>query len=241
MKIVTLIPARLDSSRFPGKMLALLGAKTVIRTTYETVKNMNLFDDLYVVTDSGLIFEEIVSHGGKAIRSTKKHISGTDRIAEAAEKIDADIFVNIQGDEPFVRKEPLQKLISCFDDPYVDVATLMQKLTNQELIADPNYVKVASAQDGTVLYFSRSPIPFDRDGTGNVDYFEHIGVYAFRKNALLRFSSLPPSPLELCEKIEPLRFLENGMKIKVIETDYMGIEIDTPEDLEKATSMIMGE
>lgn len=237
MKIVALIPARYDSSRFPGKMLAKLADKTVIRYTYDAAINLNLFDDVYVVTDHQGIYDEIADNGGNIIMSRKPHETGTDRIAEAAEHLNADIIFNIQGDEPFIKRDPVWKLIQAFEDPRVDVATLMQKLHDEKEIKDPNFVKVVKDLNGFVMYFSRSPIPYQRS-VEKTDYYEHIGVYAFRKEALLKFSRIAPTPNELAEKVEPIRFLEHGMKIKVFVTDYMGIEIDTQEDLIKANQYI---
>lgn len=235
MKISAFIPARYAATRFPAKLMQMLGNKTVIRTTYDNTIATQLFDDVYVVTDSHIIFNEITQHGGKAIMSKKPHESGSDRIAEAIENIDVDIVVNVQGDEPFVKKEPLQKLLSVFTtDSSVQVASLMQVLTNAQSIADPNYVKVVVDKNMNSLLFSRSPIPYHRDTTITPTYYEHIGVYAFTKQALLNFTNWPITPLEAAEKIECLRYLENGISLKMVVTDYMGIEIDTPEDLEKA-------
>jgi 3-deoxy-D-manno-octulosonate cytidylyltransferase len=235
MKISAFIPARYAATRFPAKLMQMLGNKTVIRTTYDNTIATQLFDDVYVVTDSDIIFNEITQHGGKAIISKKPHESGSDRIAEAIENIDVDIVVNVQGDEPFVKKEPLQKLLSVFTtDSSVQVASLMQVLTNAQSIADPNYVKVVVDKNMNSLLFSRSPIPYHRDTTITPTYYEHIGVYAFTKQALLNFTNWPITPLEAAEKIECLRYLENGIPLKMVVTDYMGIEIDTPEDLEKA-------
>jgi 3-deoxy-manno-octulosonate cytidylyltransferase (CMP-KDO synthetase) len=238
MKTAALIPARYEASRFPGKLMGILGDKPVIRHTYDSTLATGLFDDVYVVTDSDIIYNEITQNGGKAIRSRKEHSTGSDRIAEAAEMIDTDIVVNVQGDEPFVKRATLEKLLKLFDDPKTEVASLVQILEVPELISDPNYVKVALDREGFALYFSRAPIPHDRDNSGNATYYEHIGVYGFRKQALLDFTKLEPTPLEETEKIEPLRFLENGYKIKMAVTDYMGIEIDTPEDLEKANEYL---
>jgi 3-deoxy-D-manno-octulosonate cytidylyltransferase len=238
MKKAALIPARYDASRFPGKLMGNLGDKTVILRTYESTVGMNLFDEVYVVTDSDIIYNEISNHGGKVIKSIKQHSTGTDRIAEAAKFIDADIFMNIQGDEPFVSKEPLARLLHVFDDKEVLVASLIQKLTDKDLINDPNYVKVVLDINNFALYFSRSPIPFIRDNYNLPNFYEHIGVYAFRKNTLELFPTLEPTELEKCEKIEALRFLENGISIKMVETEYMGIEIDTPEDLVKANEYL---
>jgi len=233
-----MIPARYAATRFPAKLMQVLGNKTVIQHTYDNTVATKLFDDVIVVTDSDIIYKEITSNGGKAMMSIKEHESGSDRIAEAVANIDVDIVVNVQGDEPFVQKEPLEKLLQVFDDEKVQVASLMQALTEEKLIADPNYVKVAVDKNNNALFFSRSPIPYHRDKNLSPVYYEHIGVYAFRKQALLNFTSWEMTPLEAAEKIECLRYLENGVSIKMIVTKYMGIEIDTPEDLERATILL---
>jgi len=237
-KIGAFIPARYAATRFPAKLMQALGAKTVIRHTYDNTVATGLFDEVYVVTDSEIIFNEITSHGGKALMSKKEHESGSDRIAEAIEHLAIDIVVNVQGDEPFVKKEPLEKLIAVFKDNKVEVASLMQALTNSDLIADPNYVKVAVDKNMHALFFSRSVIPYPRNTEIAIPYYEHIGVYAFKKQALLNFTNWPISPLEAAEKIECLRYLENGVSIKMVVTNYMGIEIDTPEDLIKAAKLL---
>jgi 3-deoxy-manno-octulosonate cytidylyltransferase (CMP-KDO synthetase) len=237
-KIVALIPARYAATRFKGKLLAQLGGKSVIWRTYESSAETGLFNDVIVVTDSDLIYEEITRQGGNAIKSKKEHESGSDRIAEAAAGMDVDIVLNIQGDTPFVKKEPLKLLLNEFKDPTVQVGSLMQELKQQEYIDDPNYVKVAIDKRKNALFFSRSAIPYPRNRDRKIIYYEHIGVYAFRKHALLTFTSWPVSPLEDTEKIECLRYLENGIPIRMVVTDYMGVEIDTPEDLEKATRML---
>jgi 3-deoxy-manno-octulosonate cytidylyltransferase (CMP-KDO synthetase) len=215
-----------------------LGDKTVIRHTYDNAKATGLFDEVYVVTDSDIIFQEITSNGGKAIMSIKTHESGSDRIAEAIEHLDIDIVVNIQGDEPFVKRAPLEKVLDCFKDPTVQVASLMQVLENPTSIADPNYVKVAVDKKMNALFFSRSVIPYLRDTAIAPIYYEHVGVYAFKKQALIDFTNWPMSPLEAAEKIECLRYLENGVGIRMAITDYMGVEIDTPEDLIKAAQLL---
>jgi len=237
-KIGAFIPARYAATRFPAKLMQALGNKTVIRHTYDNTVATGLFDEVYVVTDSEIIFNEITSHGGKALMSKKEHESGSDRIAEAIEHLAIDIVVNVQGDEPFVKKEPLEKLIAVFKDEKVEVASLMQALTNLDLIADPNYVKVAVDKNMHALFFSRSVIPYPRNTEIAIPYYEHIGVYAFKKQALLNFTNWPMSPLEAAEKIECLRYLENGISIKMVVTNYMGIEIDTPEDLIKAAKLL---
>lgn len=241
MKIIAVIPARYASTRFPAKLMQDLGGKTVILRTYEAAIKTQLFDDVFVVTDSDLIYDEIVSHGGKAIRSIKEHESGSDRIAEAVENLDVDIVINVQGDEPFIDAEPLAKVIEVFKndlDKKVDLASLMREITNEADINNPNNVKVVVDQNGFALYFSRSVIPYPREKNVGVRYMQHIGIYAFRKQALLDFYSLPMKSLEASEKLEQLRYLEFGKRIKMIETIHVGIGIDTPEDLEKARKMI---
>ncbi|CAG0907373.1 unnamed protein product [Cyprideis torosa] len=236
-----MIPARYGATRFPGKLMADLGGKPVILRTYLATLNTGLFDQVYVVTDSRIIKEAIERGGGKAIMSKQEHECGTDRIAEAVEHLDIDIVVNVQGDEPFVKKEPLEAVINVFkgeDADQIDLASLMQEITDWKDITDPNYVKVIVDQDDFALYFSRSPIPYPRDKEAGARYFEHIGVYAFRKQAIMDFYRLPMRSLEATEKVECIRFLEYGKRIKMVETQYMGIEIDTPEDLDKAQKYI---
>ena len=238
MNIVAMIPARYAATRFPAKLRLQLGNKTVIRHTYDNTIATGLFSDVIVVTDSEIIFNEITSNGGKAIMSKKNHESGSDRIAEAAVDLDVDIIVNVQGDEPFVQKDPLEKLLATFKEPSVQVASLMQELKDPTLIEDPNYVKVAVDRNMNSLFFSRSVIPYPRDKNISIPYYEHIGVYAFRKQALLNFTNWPMTPLEAAEKIECLRYLEYGVPLKMVLTQYMGVEIDTPEDLIKAAKLL---
>jgi 3-deoxy-D-manno-octulosonate cytidylyltransferase len=240
-KIIALIPARYDASRFPGKMMALLKGVPVIRRTYNAVVATGLFDEVVVVTDSREICDEITTHGGKIFMSRKLHETGSDRIAEAAENTDADIIVNIQGDEPFTKREPLETLLALFDAPdaaQIDLASLMQVMHDERQINDPNYVKVAVDLHHFALMFSRSPMPYHREKSIKPTYYEHIGIYAFRKQSLLDFAKTPMTPLESVEKIECLRYLETGKKIKMAVTDYMGIEIDTPEDLKNAEKLL---
>ena len=237
MKIAAFIPARYAATRFPAKLMQLLGNKSVIRHTYDNTLATALFDEVYVVTDSEVIYQEIVSNGGKAVMSKGQHESGSDRIAEAVVDMDIDIVVNVQGDEPFVQREPLEKLLHVFKGEggeSVQVASLMQELKEQQFIEDPNYVKVAVDRNNNALMFSRSVIPYPRSKDIAITYYEHIGVYAFRKEALLRFTNWPMTPLETAEKIECLRYLEYGVSIKMVVTGYMGVEIDTPEDLKRA-------
>lgn len=240
MKIIAVIPARYASTRFPAKLLQDLAGKTVIRRTYESAVATGLFDDVFVVTDSDLIYEEITKNGGQALMSTKEHESGSDRIAEVVATIDVDIVVNVQGDEPFIDKTSLEKIIEMYKNDVnkeIDLASLMREISDEEAINNPNNVKVITDQSGFALYFSRSVIPYPRDRNAGVRYFQHIGVYAFRKQALMDFYVLPMKSLEASEKLEQLRYLEYGKKIRMIETTHTGIGIDTPEDLERARAM----
>jgi len=240
MKIIAVIPARYEASRFPGKLMQILGEKTVIATTYQNVVETGLFEDVFVATDSDIIFDEILKIGGNAVM-TGEHETGSDRIAQAVENIECDIVVNVQGDEPFLKLEPLKQLINVFKDDLseeISLASLKIKLTEKEEVENPNNVKVITDLKGFALYFSRSVIPFPRETTIKTDYFKHIGVYAFRKDALLNFAQLSMTPLEISEKIECIRYLEYGMKIKMIETDFVGVGIDVPADLEKARQIL---
>ncbi|MFK7832643.1 MAG: 3-deoxy-manno-octulosonate cytidylyltransferase [Winogradskyella sp.] len=237
MKIISMIPARYSASRFPAKLMQNLAGKSVILRTYEATVATDLFSEVYVVTDSDIIFNEIVNNGGKAIMSQKEHESGSDRIAEAVAHIDCDIVVNVQGDEPFTERESLEKVLSVFKtdtNKEIDLASLMVEIKDLEEINNPNTVKVIVDQQNFALYFSRSPIPFPRDTNVGTRYFKHKGIYAFRKQALLDFTVLPMQFLEASEKIECIRYLEYGKRIKMVETKIQGVEIDTPEDLERA-------
>ncbi|MBL0132617.1 MAG: 3-deoxy-manno-octulosonate cytidylyltransferase [Chitinophagaceae bacterium] len=233
-----MIPARYAATRFPAKLMQLLGDKTVIRHTYDNTVATGLFDEVWVVTDSDVIFNEITSHGGNAVMSVKEHESGSDRIAEAVAKMDVELILNVQGDTPFIKKEPLSRLLETFNDNSVKVASMMQVLTKQEEIDDPNFVKVAVDKNWNSLFFSRSVIPYPRDKAVPVTYYEHIGVYAFRKEALMQFTEWPVTPLEAAERVECLRYLEYGIPLRMIVVDYMGVEIDTPADLEKASKLL---
>lgn len=237
MKLIAMIPARYGATRFPAKLMQDLCGKPVIVHTYQRVADTNLFDQVYVVTDDDRIENAIREVGGKVIRSQKEHNSGSDRLAEASKDLEVDIIVNVQGDEPFTDKENLQKVIDIFaNDPQqnIAVASLMERITHPDDIANPNNVKVVVNKFNEALYFSRSVIPFPRDTNTKVPYYKHIGIYAYRKDALQQFTQLPPSLLEETEKLEQLRYLENGFKIRLAVTDIPTIGIDTPEDLEKA-------
>lgn len=235
-----MIPARYSASRFPGKLMQNLAGKSVIVRTYEATVATQLFDDVYVITDSEIIFDEIISNGGKAIMSKKEHQSGSDRIAEAVENLDVDIVVNVQGDEPFTERESLEKVLKAFKDDHnkeIDLASLMVEIHDWDEINNPNTVKVIVDQNNFALYFSRSPIPYPRDKEVGTRYFKHKGIYAFRKQALLDFYKLPMQFIEATEKIECIRYLEYGKRIKMVETTIEGVEIDTPEDLERAKKL----
>jgi 3-deoxy-manno-octulosonate cytidylyltransferase (CMP-KDO synthetase) len=240
MKIISMIPARYSASRFPGKLMQNLAGKSVILRTYEATVATKLFSEVYVVTDSEIIFKEIVDNGGKAIMSINEHESGSDRIAEAVANVDCDIVINVQGDEPFTERESLAKVIDVFKDDKdkeIDLASLMVEIKDWDEINNPNTVKVIVDQQNFALYFSRSPIPFPRDKDAGARYFKHKGIYAFRKEAILEFAVLPMQFLEASEKIECIRYLEYGKRIKMVETTIQGVEIDTPEDLERAKKL----
>ncbi len=240
LRIIAMIPARYEASRFPGKLMKDLHGKTVIRRTYEAAVETGLFDDVYVVTDSDIIYDEIARFGGKIIRSRKEHECGSDRIAEAVENMEVDIVVNVQGDEPLIDRNSLEKLIQIFyqdTENNIDLASLKTPMHDSDEITNPNNVKVITDRDNIALYFSRFPLPYPRDTSVELTYYKHIGVYAFRKAALMDFYRLPMLKLEAAEKIECIRYLEYGKKIKMVETDFKGIGIDTPEDLEKARKL----
>ncbi len=237
MNIIAMIPARYAATRFPYKLMQPLGNKTVIRSTYDNTVATNLFNEVFVVTDHEIIFNEIISHGGKAIMSKATHESGSDRIAEAVENMPADVVINVQGDEPFVHFSVLKSMIGIFKDDAenkVQVVSPMKTFTDLSLIANPNFVKVAVDKNNNALLFSRSVIPYWRDEKVQPIYFEHIGIYGFRKDALLQFTRWKPTPLETAEKLEQLRYLENAVSIKMFLTDMESVKIDVPEDLVKA-------
>lgn len=233
-----MIPARYAATRFPYKLMQPLGNKTVIRHTYDNTVGTGLFNDVFVVTDHEIIYNEIVNHGGKAIMSIKEHESGSDRIAEAVANMPVDVVLNVQGDEPFVKKEPLRLLLDAFNNPAVQVGSLMKKFSDPSLINNPNYVKVLVDKNNDSLLFSRAVIPFQRDESIALNYFEHIGVYAFRKDILLQFTKWPAALIEQAEKLEQLRYLYNGIKIRMIETNEVSVKIDVPEDLSLAENYL---
>ena len=240
MKVIAMIPARYEASRFPGKLMQDLAGKSVILRTYEATINTGLFEKVFVVTDSKIIYDEIKKNGGDVLMSKVEHESGSDRIAEAVHDIECDIIINVQGDEPFTESESLKRLIEVFSfdkAKQIDLASLMVKIDDEKEINNSNCVKVITDKDNFAIYFSRSIIPFNRSFNKKLNYYKHKGVYAFRKSTLLEFTNLPILNLEESEKIECLRFLEHGKKIKMVESNVQGVEIDTPSDLEKAISL----
>ena len=241
MSALVVIPARYSSTRFPGKPLAPLAGKPMIQHVYERAAGASRASAVVVATDDSRIYEAVVAFGGKAVMTAASHASGTDRVAEAARDSSYDIIVNVQGDEPMIRPEIIDAAVALLeDDPAADIGTLARKITDSVMMRDPNVVKAAVAASGFALYFSRAPIPYDRDHWVTLDeagtsgaLYQHIGIYSYRRGALMELSGLRPSPLEQIEKLEQLRALEHGMRIKVAITDYETIGVDTPEDLER--------
>ncbi|EAQ49008.1 3-deoxy-manno-octulosonate cytidylyltransferase [Leeuwenhoekiella blandensis] len=241
LKTIAMIPARYEASRFPGKLMKDLEGKPVILRTYEAAVQTQLFDTVYVVTDSELIYETITGAGGHAIMSQQEHSCGSDRIAEAVADLDIDIVVNVQGDEPFTNTEDMRNVLQVFyekDADAIDLASLMTPISKIEDIENPNNVKVIVDQASFALYFSRAPIPYRRDRDVESIYYKHKGIYAFRKQAVLDFAKLPMRMLEAAEKIEAIRYLEYGKRIKMVPSDAPAIGIDTPQDLEEARAIL---
>ena len=241
LKTIAMIPARYEASRFPGKLMKDLEGKPVILRTYEAAVQTQLFDTVYVVTDSELIYETITGAGGHAIMSQQEHSCGSDRIAEAVADLDIDIVVNVQGDEPFTNTEDMRNVLQGFyekDADAIDLASLMTPISKIEDIENPNNVKVIVDQASFALYFSRAPIPYRRDRDIESVYYKHKGIYAFRKQAVLDFAKLPMRMLEAAEKIEAIRYLEYGKRIKMVPSDAPAIGIDTPQDLEEARAIL---
>ena len=230
-----MIPARYAATRFPAKLMQMLGNKPVILHTYNATVATGLFDKVIVVTDSDIIYNEISAHGGIAIMSKKNHDSGSDRIAEVVADMDVEVIVNVQGDEPFIKKEPLEKLVRLFDDPAVKVASIMRKIKAKKNYISNSAVKVVVNKNNDALYFSRSPIPFAANTTITPDHYLHIGVYGFRKDTLLDFTQWPACKLEHTEKLEQLRYLDNGVPIRMALVEFTSVAIDTPEDLEESS------
>lgn len=238
MHTCAVIPARYASQRFPAKALAKLCGKALIQHVYEAVVKAELFDMIIVATDHPEIAELATGFGAMVKLTSSEHQSGSDRIAEAVQDISTDLIFNIQGDEPLIDSDSLQKLKASFDDPSVQVASLMSPITDLLMLPDPNTVKVITDCHSNAIYFSRSAIPYVRDHSLAHTFYRHIGVYAYTKAALLSFVSLPLSKYEALEKLEQLRMIENGIPIRMITTDYQGIGVDTPEDLYKVEQLL---
>lgn len=236
MRIAALIPARLESTRLSKKLIQDLGGKSVIQRTYLSTLATGVFEEVWVVTDSDEIEEQILALGGKVFRSKKPHESGSDRIAEALELVDAEIIVNVQGDEPFQDEKTLRDLVSAFDDQMVKVASLKTRISEAEA-KNPNFVKVVTDTHEDALYFSRAMIPYNRDRGGEVSYWKHLGIYGYKREALLVFTEMDKGKLENIEMLEQLRLLENGYKIRMVETYHKAVAIDTDKDLEIARSL----
>jgi 3-deoxy-manno-octulosonate cytidylyltransferase (CMP-KDO synthetase) len=237
---IAVIPARFASTRFPGKPLAQMQGRPIIRHVYERVLDSGLFDDVIVATDDTRIAEAVEAFGGRYKLTSPHHPSGSDRIAEVIRALDCEVVFNIQGDEPMIEPSALAELKAVFSNPEVRVATLFTPLTDPQALLNINVVKVVFDNALNALYFSRSAIPANRDGIPDVAYFRHIGVYAYRKQTLLDFVNLPQGKLEQAEKLEQLRFLEHGIPIRLVETSYQGIGIDTPEDLLQMEKLLSG-
>jgi 3-deoxy-manno-octulosonate cytidylyltransferase (CMP-KDO synthetase) len=246
MRVIGVIPARYQSSRFPGKPLTPILGKPMIQYVYERSSEARRVDEVWVATDDQRICEAVESFGAKVMLTSPAHESGTERVAEAARKIPADpadIVINIQGDEPLIRPEAIDLLAGAMaEDRKIPMATLKRRISRKQDIDNPNCVKVVTSREGFALYFSRSPIPFDRDGHNGHEspffVYQHIGIYAYRTDFLLQIPALPPSILEQTERLEQLRILENGYRIKVVETDYESYGVDTPEDVLRIESML---
>ncbi|MBI3753555.1 MAG: 3-deoxy-manno-octulosonate cytidylyltransferase [Deltaproteobacteria bacterium] len=240
MDVVAIIPARYGSTRLEGKPLLDIAGKPMVRHVYERAKKARLVNDVIVATDDRRIFDVVKKFGGAAVMTSASHKSGTDRLAEAAANIKCDVVVNVQGDEPLVEPEMIDEAVKpLVDDSEVYMATLKTKISDAEELNSPNVVKVVTDKNGFALYFSRYPIPYVREqGQGKNIHYKHIGLYVYRKDFLLKFAQMKPTPLEEAEKLEQLRVLENGYKIKVVETRYNSIGVDTMEDLERVRRMV---
>jgi 3-deoxy-manno-octulosonate cytidylyltransferase (CMP-KDO synthetase) len=245
MNFAVIIPARFQSTRFPGKPLAILGNKPIIQWVYENARKS--LPNVYVATDDERIFATVEAFGGKAVYTSPNHQSGTDRCAEAARKVaetlQVDVVINVQGDEPFIRPEQIEALKACFNAPETEIATLIKPITNAAEITNINRPKVVISKNQEALYFSRSPIPFVRDTKteewiSRNTFYSHIGMYAYRFDVLQNLTQLPVGLLEKAESLEQLRWLENGFRIKTAQTTFENIGIDTPEDLENAKKFL---
>lgn len=247
MSVIGIIPARYASTRFPGKPLAYINEKSVIQRVFEQCKSTDILDRVVVATDDERIWDHVMDFGGEAVMTGKAHQNGTSRCAEAISNIEKDsgasfeVVINIQGDEPFIQPEQIGGVVAIFKDPDAQVGTLSKKITSDEELFNPNVVKLVTDRNDKAIYFSRNPIPFVRDvhethWLSHTSFYKHIGIYGYRKNILIQLAKLEPAPLELAEKLEQLRWMENGYRISVEYTEYDSFGIDTPEDLLKLTN-----
>lgn len=239
MDVIGIIPARYGATRFEGKVLADLMGKPVIQHVYEMARNSKMLDDLIVATDDERISKAVKDFGGNVTLTSVDQPTGTDRLAEVVNPLDVKIVINIQGDEPLVHYTMIDELArTMLDDGSINMATVIRRIEDKNEIMDPNVVKVVIDREGYALYFSRSPIPFER-GAKNKNFYKHLGLYAYTKDFLFTFTNLPVSELERVESLEQLRALEHGYKIKTIETKFETVGIDTPEDLERAKKILL--
>ena len=242
MRIVCVIPARYSSTRLPGKPLALIAGKPMIQHVWERARKAGRPDEVLVATDHEQVYNTVKAFGGQVVMTSPRHPTGTDRLAEVAARLDdVDVIINVQGDEPLIAPEIIDQLAGVFyDAPDLMMATLATPLAEEEYNV-PSAVKVVTDLAGNALYFSRSLIPFPRAASPGLTFYKHIGIYAYRREFLLRFAVLPPTPLEKAESLEQLRALEHGYRIKVLKTDFQSIGVDTPEDLERVNAIIVGQ
>jgi len=237
-KILGVIPARFASTRFPGKVLSLIAGKTMLQHVYQRASLSSYLTSVIIATDDDAVFQAARSFGARVRMTRADHLSGTDRVAEVASAEGADLVVNIQGDEPLIDPAAIDAaILPLAHMPELVMGTLKKRIENPREINDPNVVKVVTDQAGDAIYFSRCPVPFEREKSGNPPYFKHIGLYVYQREFLLAYSSLPVGPLESAERLEQLRALENGYRIRVVETEYESLGVDTPEDLERVSKL----
>ncbi|MHA7138176.1 3-deoxy-manno-octulosonate cytidylyltransferase [Rossellomorea arthrocnemi] len=237
MKVVCVIPSRFGSTRFPGKPLALIKGKSMIQHVYNRVRNSNEVDEIVIATDHHEIANEVKKFGGKVVMTSEYHQSGSDRIAEVAEEVEGDIYLNVQGDEPLIHPELIDEIVRASKRYPTHVITAKTKISSNSDITNPNVVKVVTNNEQDALYFSRSQIPFRRNEV-EIDYYKHLGIYCYPAKILKEYVTLPKSSLELVESLEQLRLLENGYSIKVLETSYDAVGVDTPEDINKVELLL---
>jgi len=237
-KILGVIPARFSSTRFPGKVLALIAGKTMLQHVYERAALSTYLSSILIATDDERVYSAAKNFGARVRMTRSDHLSGTDRVAEAASAVDAEIVVNIQGDEPLIDPAAIDAaILPMVHEPELVMGTLKKRIEDAREITDPNVVKVVTDRAGDAIYFSRCAIPFEREKSANTPYFKHIGLYVYQRDFLLAYSAMPVGPLETAERLEQLRALENGFRIRVVETEYESLGVDTPEDLERVSRL----